>query len=203
MYTLFVLGNIASGKSLACKFLQQLGARVIDLDQLAKSLYYPGSAVVEDLVDVFGWQILDSCGGINSSVLAQLAFSSHESCLKLNQIVHPYVINKLADLLVPPFDCSLNDNFVFTVVEISVPDVLKTISNLADCVMVIDAPYETRCLRARNRGMSLEDFNQRCTFQPSDEYLCSLADVVIDNGSNIDQVQLKQQIFNWFSQQTF
>ena len=37
MFTVFVLGNIASGKSTACRYFESRGAMLIDLDELAKS----------------------------------------------------------------------------------------------------------------------------------------------------------------------
>lgn len=59
MFTVFVLGNIASGKSTACRYLESHGAMLIDLDELAKSLYVPGSDIVNALAEEFGWDILD------------------------------------------------------------------------------------------------------------------------------------------------
>ena len=59
MFTVFVLGNIASGKSTACRYLESRGALLIDLDVLAKSLYVPGSDIVNALAEEFGWDILD------------------------------------------------------------------------------------------------------------------------------------------------
>ena len=55
MFTVFVLGNIASGKSTACRYLESRGAMLIDLDELAKSLYVPGSEIVNALAEEFGW----------------------------------------------------------------------------------------------------------------------------------------------------
>ena len=76
MFTVFVLGNIASGKSTACRYFESRGAMLIDLDELAKSLYVPGSDIVNALVDEFGWDILDEDGGIRRSILASRAFAS-------------------------------------------------------------------------------------------------------------------------------
>ena len=56
MFTVFVLGNIASGKSTACRYLESRGAMLIDLDDLAKSLYVPGSDLVGALAEEFGWR---------------------------------------------------------------------------------------------------------------------------------------------------
>ena len=69
MFTVFVLGNIASGKSTACLYLESHGAMLIDLDELAKSLYVPGSDIVNALAEEFCWDILDEEGGIRRNVL--------------------------------------------------------------------------------------------------------------------------------------
>ena len=51
MITFFLIGNIASGKSTAARYLERRGAMRIDLDQLAKDLYQPGSAVVDAIAE--------------------------------------------------------------------------------------------------------------------------------------------------------
>lgn len=200
MFTLMMLGNIASGKSFACKYLEQHGARVINLDELAKSFYYPGSPVVEDLVQEFGWQILSEDGGINYSKLALIAFDTEETCRKLNAIVHPYVIDKLGELLVPPFDCSMSEDFDFTVVEVTAPSVLPAIRNLADQIMVIFAGEDTRRSRAVARGMSEDEFERRADLQPTDEELCLMADIVIDNDKDVSVDMLLSSLDVWLHQ---
>mgnify|MGYP000696671501 CR=1 FL=1 len=81
MFTVFVLGNIASGKSTACRYFESRGAMLIDLDELAKSLYVPGSDIVNTLADEFGWDILDEEGAAASSLLelSLLLIRSHGS----------------------------------------------------------------------------------------------------------------------------
>ena len=96
MFTVFVLGNIASGKSTACRYLESHGAMLIDLDELAKSLYVPGSDIVNALAEEFGWDILDGEGGIRRNVLAARAFASPDTVARLNGIVHPVLIEQLS-----------------------------------------------------------------------------------------------------------
>ena len=93
MFTVFVLGNIASGKSTACRYLESHGAMLIDLDELAKSLYVPGSDIVNALAEEFGWDILDEEGGIRRSILASRAFASPDSVARLNGLVQILVIS--------------------------------------------------------------------------------------------------------------
>ena len=102
MFTVFVLGNIASGKSTACRYFKSRGAMLIDLDELAKSLYVPGSDIVNALADEFGWDILDEDGGIRRSILASRAFASPDSVARLNGIVHPVLIEQLSLRILDP-----------------------------------------------------------------------------------------------------
>lgn len=186
-FTLFVIGNIASGKSTACRYLEGLGARHIDLDVVAKSLYVPGSALVESVAEEFGWDILDSEGSIRFSELAERAFADDDHIERLNRIVHPALLEYLANILLPVPCCSLVvPSPALTVVEISAPASFTDSFGLADEVMAISAPLATRRLRAVERGMSPEDFDARSAVQPSEDELIEMAHVSIDNACGDD-----------------
>ena len=77
MFTVFVLGNIASGKSTACRYFESRGAMLIDLDELAKSLYVAGSDIVNTLADEFGWDIW----------MRKAAFAAASSLLELSLLL--------------------------------------------------------------------------------------------------------------------
>ena len=189
MYTVFMIGNIASGKSTASRYLESLGARRIDLDAMAKDLYIPGSALVSDIADAFGWDVLDENGFIRSTVLAERAFGTPDQIKRLNDLVHPVLLMQLSSTLLPVNCCSaLIPSFPLTVVEVSAAASFTDAFGLADEVMAITAPVEVRRLRAVERGMSEEDFDARATCQPTEEELCSLASFVIDNTAADDSL---------------
>lgn len=182
MFTAFFIGNIASGKSLATRYLASRGAWRIDMDDLAKSLYEPESEIVNELACAFGMHILDEDGCIITSELARSAFSDSEHAELLNQIVHPHVKERLARMLVPPVCCAASGpSCSLAVVEISVPKSFVDVFDLADEIVAISAPEELRRERALSRGMQLQDFDARSQAQPSEDDLCSLADYVIEN----------------------
>ena len=182
MYSIFLIGNIASGKSTAAKYLEAHGARRIDLDQVAKSLYTPGSTIVSEIADTFGWDVLDSQGSVRYGLLAQRAFESPESVSKLNSIVHPALKEYVGQVLLPSNCCStLAPSFELTVIEVSAPMGFEDVFTLADEVLAVTAPLAVRRQRACERGMSQEDFDARASLQPDEEELRSLADAVIDN----------------------
>lgn len=181
-YTVFVIGNIASGKSTACRYLASRGARHIDLDQLAKSLYVPDSALVQAIADEFGWDVLDASGGIRTSVLAERAFTTPESIEALNSLVHPALLDLLSNLLLPIQCCTtVVPEYPLTIVEVSAPASFSEAFGLADEALAITAPFEVRRARAVARGMSASDFESRASIQPSEESLVEMAGHVIDN----------------------
>ncbi len=187
MYTVFVIGNIASGKSTATRYLESRGARRIDLDELAKSLYAPGSDLVSALAETFGGDILDTDGSIIPARLAQHAFSSHEQTERLNALVHPALKQRLADLLVPDACCCATPaRYPLMVIEVSVPRSVEDMFPLVDEVLAIHAPYDVRRERACARGLQPEQFEARAAAQPTDDELCAMASFVIDNTQGDD-----------------
>ena len=188
-YTMFVIGNIASGKSSACRYLAALGGRYIDLDELAKNLYVPGSQLVDDIAREFGIEVLSETEGIDRSALARLAFATPENAELLNAIVHPYVREALDRLLEPCCCMPVTEKYPFTVIEVSVPAAVKDSFSLADDIVAISVSLDVRRARALGRGMSLFDFERRAGSQPSDDEILSMATVVIDNSGSQDELE--------------
>lgn len=187
MFTFFVLGNIASGKSTASHYLAGTRGLYIDLDELCKNMYVLGSSVVDDLAEHFGFQIIDSNGGINRQKLARIAFASPESAQSLNAIVHPYLKEQLALRLVGSNCCTAEQpSYEYAVVEISVASSLPEFADLADCVVAITCPLATRRVRAIERGMLASDFDARALCQVDEDDLCSMADIVISNDGDAE-----------------
>lgn len=202
MFTVFVLGNIASGKSTVCRYFESRGAMLIDLDELAKSLYVPGSDIVNTLADEFGWDILDEEGGIRRGILASRAFASPDSVARLNDIVHPILIEQLSLRILDPVCCTVSSpRYPFAVVEVSAPTGFEDAFGLADEILVISAPLSVRRERAIQRGMEPSDFDARSACQPEESVLCNLATTVIDNAA--DDNSLFEQLDAWLSRHGF
>jgi dephospho-CoA kinase len=84
-------GGLGSGKSTVAGYLRELGAEVIEADELGRALMEPGQDVFSEIVRVFGPEIVSPDGRLNRARLAELAF--HGGRLnELNAIVHPAVI---------------------------------------------------------------------------------------------------------------
>lgn len=181
MYTAFLIGNIASGKSTAAKYLESHGAYRLDLDQMAKDLYLPGSPVLKALSAHFGDDILDHDGSLIRPVLARKAFSTPEGASQLNAIVHPILLKQLALSLQKAALRTDKAAPTLTVVEVSVPQDFTSAFDLADEIVAITAPLDVRRSRAVARGMSPDDFDRRALRQVSEDTLVSYANTVYDN----------------------
>ncbi|MBI5217187.1 MAG: dephospho-CoA kinase [Ignavibacteriae bacterium] len=97
-HTLLVIGltgNIGSGKSEVARMFEQLGAKVISADALAKDLMVSDTSVRKTIREEFGEESYLSDGSINRSFLAKKVFADTQQLKLLNSIVHPAVIQSI------------------------------------------------------------------------------------------------------------
>lgn len=86
-------GGLGSGKSTVAAILRELGAHVVEADALGRTLMEPGHAVYDQIVHVFGPEVVNLDGTLNRPRLAELAFAGGR-LNELNAIVHPAVIEE-------------------------------------------------------------------------------------------------------------
>jgi dephospho-CoA kinase len=89
-------GGIASGKSTAARTLRELGAIVIDADEVSRFAVEPGQPAWREIVEFFGRDILNPNNTINREKLGLQVFSQPEYLKKLNQITHPHIMEDLS-----------------------------------------------------------------------------------------------------------
>lgn len=87
-----ITGGVGSGKSAVLQLLQQeYGAVVVQLDEVAKKLQKKGTPCWNEIIEVFGTEILDETKELDRKKLAQIVFQDQEKLARLNAIVHPAV----------------------------------------------------------------------------------------------------------------
>lgn len=89
-------GGIATGKSSVALFFTERGIPVIDADQLARYAVLPGSPALEQIITLFGREVLTRDGELDRKRLGELIFSNPEKRRRLEDILHPE-IRKLAE----------------------------------------------------------------------------------------------------------
>ncbi|MGA9071937.1 MAG: dephospho-CoA kinase [Terracidiphilus sp.] len=91
MLRIGLTGGLGSGKSTVAAILRELGAEVVEADELGRALMEPGQPVFSEIVEHFGAQVVGPDGRLNRARLAELAFKDGR-VQELNAIIHPAVI---------------------------------------------------------------------------------------------------------------
>ena len=84
-------GGLGSGKSTVAALLRELGAQVVEADEMGRAMMEPGEAVFAETVRVFGAEVVGPDGRLNRAKLAEMVFKGGR-LRELNAIVHPAVI---------------------------------------------------------------------------------------------------------------
>lgn len=179
MLKIGLTGGIGSGKSTAASRLQQLGATIIDADQVAREIVEPGQPALAELVEAFDG-ILNQDGSLNRAELARQAFATPEATEKLNSITHPRIRQRTQQLFAEAEASG---------VEVVVYDMPLLIENgeyrHMDHVLVVDAPDDVRVERLVNyRGLEESDARRRIAAQIDRDTRLQAADTVLDNGGD-------------------
>src|SRR5260370_1899915 len=87
-------GWIAVGKSFVLGVLAELGCRVLNADVTAREVVAPESPGLRAAADAFGTEVLLPDGGLDRARLGSLIFADEQKRLRLNSILHPFIIAK-------------------------------------------------------------------------------------------------------------
>ncbi len=91
-------GGVACGKSTVARYFENLGAHIIDADQVGHELIEPGRDAYREILDHFGREILDPSGRIERKKLGPRVFADPQQLRRLNAIVHPRIIARTQEL---------------------------------------------------------------------------------------------------------
>jgi len=177
-------GGIASGKSTVSRALRELGAIVIDADEVAHSIVEPGKPAWEDIVDLFGAEILHEDHTINRDKLGGIVFDDLQLLQELNQITHPRVMEHFKQIL-QTIKADQPDAVVF----IEVPLLYEThMERICDEVWVIWVDEEIQIERLIKRdSLGREDAIKRIDAQMNLDEKAKRANVVIDNRHSMEE----------------
>jgi dephospho-CoA kinase len=180
MRVIALTGGIGCGKSLAAQFFAELGAMVIDADQLARSAIERGSKGFDEVVSVFGDSVLNN-GDIDRRALGDLIFKDSSAKEKLENIVHPFVRREFEEAV-----ASLKADEVLVY---EIPLLVETgAQDRFDIVITVESEMENRVARLRARGMHISEIEGRIAAQASREQRVEVADFLIENNGTEDEL---------------
>lgn len=167
-------GGIGSGKSTVAKYIAEKGIPVYIADDEAKKIMNDEN-VIEEIVSVFGNQVLNEDGKIDRKKLASIVFKTKSKLKKLNTIIHPKVKQHFSNWLLKYSDKK------FIIKEVAI--LFETKGNLqCDKVILVTAPLNIRIERTMKRdGVAKEAILERINNQMPEEEKVKLADYVVEN----------------------
>jgi dephospho-CoA kinase len=173
-------GGIGSGKSAAGDFFEDLGAVVVDADQLARDVIERGTDGFDELVATFGDEILTN-GILDRSKLGQIVFADPNARKTLEEIIHPRVAEAFEEIVQSsPAD---------SVIVYQIPILVETKGqDRFDYIITVEATLENRTARLKNRGLKGYEIDARMKAQASDSERAAIADAVFKNDGDLDQL---------------
>ena len=215
MMRIAVTGGIAAGKSTVVNHLRSLGAFVIDYDVLARKVVEPGSAVLQQIVGIFGENAVKNDGSLNREFIAKHVFgNSDESCenrKKIESLIHPAIYD-LAKTLESEYVNKIseeNSNVLGSMSSIIVHDipllaqVFDSIPFSFDHIITVEAPQEIRVKRMINeRNMTDSQALARIKSQLPCEVRKSMADFVVDSTKPMESMlnSVDDTLKSWLSE---
>lgn len=180
MIKVALTGGIGSGKSAAGGFFEDLGAVVVDADQLARDVIERGTDGFDELVATFGDEILSN-GTLDRSKLGQIVFADPKARKILEEIIHPRVAQAFEEIVA----ASPEDS----VIIYQIPILFETNAQKRfDYVITVEASLENRIARLKLRGLKGYEIDARLKAQASDAQRASIADCVFNNDGDLDQL---------------
>jgi len=187
MKVIGLTGGIGSGKSTVSQFLAELGAVILDADEVGHKAFKPNTEIWREVVAAFGRQILTPSGDIDRKKLGKIVFGNPEFLSQLNQIMHP----RMYDIVKAQIEGYRQQRVDVVVLE--APLLLEAgWTSLVDEVWVTVASEPTVLKRLEERaGLSKQESLARIHSQLSPEERIKHADVVINNDGSLDELKMK------------
>ncbi len=180
MRVIGLTGGIGCGKSLATQYFSELGALVIDADQLARAAIERGSQGFDEAVSIFGDSILNN-GDIDRRALGEIIFKDPDAKKKLEGIIHPFVRQQFEEAV---SSLKADETLIY-----EIPLLVETgAQDRFDLVITVESELENRIARLRQRGMHISEIEARIAAQASREQRVEIADFLIENDGTEDEL---------------
>lgn len=185
-------GVIASGKSSVAKYLKELGATVIDADQVARQVVYPGTPALKEIVNSFGPGILHRDGTLNRKELGALIFQNDAARKWLEDITHPHIEAAL-ELEIAAFKKHNSTG----ILVLEVPLLIEVgWQQKVDQVWLVTVTEEVQLKRLIERDkLTPEQAQQRIASQMPLQEKKKYADIIIDNSGTSEKTRLQVENF--------
>lgn len=174
-------GNYGMGKSTVARMFKELGAFVIDTDDIVCELL-KDPVIIYEIKKAFGEDIAEG-GEINKRVLAEIVFEHPHLRISLENILHPGVFKKIDEEIA-------KITYTSAIVIIEAPVIFeRSYQNRFDKIITVYTSEEIAINRLKEKGISEDDARKRLKSQFQIEMKVKKSDFAIDNSKDIENTR--------------
>ncbi len=188
MKVIGLTGNIACGKSTVARIFRELGAKIIDADEIARKVVEPGKPAWKKIVETFGEQVLNPDKTVDRKKLGEIIFNDEAKRRTLNEITHPGIIGRVRELV----ETYRKENAPVVIIEAALIVEKGGLKDLIDGLIVVTADEESQMKRLIERsGYSVEEALSRIKSQMPPSEKVKHADYVIENSGTLENAHIQ------------
>ncbi len=181
-------GGIGSGKTTVADVFKQLGAGVVDTDEISHVLTGAGGGAIAAIATAFGESAITSAGALDREKMRALVFAQPVAKNRLESILHPMIRDAVDSALA---DSMLHHPYTILVVPLLFES--NSYRRLAQRTLVVDCPTALQLARVQKRsGLSAAETLRIMSAQVSRSCRLQMADDVVCNAA--DQAALQNQV---------
>ena len=189
MFCVGLTGGIASGKTTVASLFIELGAGLVDTDEVAREVVAVGEPGLDAVIETFGTEFLLGTGGLDRDALRTLVFRDAEARRRLETLLHPLIRSRTRDQL-----ASLRTPYAVAVVPLLVE---TDFGELVDRVLVVDCPRELQLERVIQRDrISAEEAEVILEAQASRETRAAQADDLLDTSQSLSTTRNRVKVLH-------
>jgi dephospho-CoA kinase len=179
-----ITGGVASGKSSVCRFFEELGACVVNADELVHDLLVPDTALGQQVIQILGLNVVSE-GKISRRIIAEKVFKNRQLLEALEKLLHPAVLKKIEERYA---EASRTGEYTFFAVEIPL---LFEIGNegFYDIVVAVLADEAIAKKRFAAAGFQQEEYDRRMHRQMNPHQKALRAHYTIHNNGSLEDLQ--------------
>jgi dephospho-CoA kinase len=185
-----ITGCPGSGKTILAREFSRNGWILLNADDIGREVVEQNKAILDELAEAFGDDILDAEGKLRRRDLRRLAFSDQEKTLKLNSIVHPPLIRLLKQrvdaLRISGGNVVVDCALIFE----------WGIEGIFNEVICVAADIQLRKERIMLRdGSSAREIDDLCAAQFAEIEKIRRAGIIIKNNGSVESLKVYGRLF--------